>query len=147
MTASKGIEVPQVEQCAFCDYLRGTRPYTIWTRDELTATLVTREQRGLSHVLVVPVRHAETILDITDQESDALLRAVREAVFAIDRAEQCPGIAVWQNNGVPAAQTIPHVHFHVAGTVRSGGTERGDVPELPLADTEAIAARLAAASS
>jgi hypothetical protein len=42
---------------------------------------------------------------------------------------------------VPAAQTVGHVHFHVAGTLSDGGTEWGDVPELSLAETEAIAAQ------
>jgi histidine triad (HIT) family protein len=36
------------------------------------------------------------------------------AAMLIDRAHSKPGIAVWQNNGVPAEQAINHVHFHVA---------------------------------
>lgn len=143
MTAgSSSIEVPVSYPCAFCDYLAGRRPYTVLARSSLVAVLVTREQRGLSHLLVVPVRHAPTILDVTDQESDALMRGVREAARAIDIAVTPAGIAVWQNNGVPAAQKIPHVHFHVAGTVPDGGTNWGDVEESSLVDTDAIASRL-----
>jgi histidine triad (HIT) family protein len=53
-----------------------------------------------------------------------------------------PGIAVWQNNGVEADQAISHVHFHVASTLPSGGTERGTVPELTVGQTEVIVERL-----
>lgn len=142
MTSSGSIELPNDGPCAFCAYLRGKRPYTILARTGLVAVLVTREQRGAAHLLIVPVRHASTILDINDQESDALMRAVRQSAQAIDRAEKLPGIAVWRNNGVPASQTIGHLHFHVAGTLPAGGTEWGDVEELTLAETDAIAERL-----
>lgn len=144
---SGSIELPDDGVCAFCAYLNGSRPYTILTRNAITATLVTREQRGIAHLLVTPVRHVETILDLTDEESAALMVAVREAAGVIDRAEGRPGIAVWQNNGVPAGQSISHVHFHVAGTLPGGRTEWGDVPELSLIDTDALAQKLRAASS
>ncbi|MER5644706.1 HIT domain-containing protein [Streptosporangium sp. NPDC002524] len=138
------IQLPDDGSCAFCAYLNGTRPYTILARDEVTAMLITREQRGVAHLLVIPVRHVETILDLSDEEAGAVMIAVREAARVIDRAERRPGIAVWQNNGVPAGQSIGHVHFHVAGTLPGGRTEWGDVPELSISETEALADKLRA---
>lgn len=101
--------------------------------------LVTREQRGLPHLLVVPVAHRPTILDLSDSEIAALAIGVRAAAQAISDAYARPGIAVWQNNGIPAHQAIAHVHFHVAGTLPEGGTEWGEVSEEPLEQTDAIA--------
>lgn len=144
MIASHHLDVPVEENCAFCAYLSGDRPYTVLSRDDVVATLVTRESRGVSHLLVIPTRHAPTILDLTESESVYLMHAVRSAAALIDRVEMRPGIAIWQNNGKPAAQAIGHVHFHVAGTLPSGGTEFGEVPELTVAQTDAIAARLRA---
>ena len=91
-----------------------------------------------------PYRHRETILDLTDDECAALMVEVRNAATAIDAAYQRPGISVWQNNGEAASQSIRHVHFHVAGTLDSGGTEWGPVEELPLAKTELIAKQVRA---
>lgn len=136
------IEVPDDDPCSFCEYLAGRRPYTVLRRGDLTATLVTREQRGVSHVLVIPVAHRETVLDLTDGEAAALMVEVREAARAIDRAESPRGISVWQNNGVPSRQSVPHVHVHVTGTFPGGGTEWGEVPRLDVAETDAIAERL-----
>ncbi len=133
MTGDSNIDIPSDENCAFCAYLRGDRPYTILSRERLVAILVTREQRGVSHLLVVPTRHCQTILDLADDESAAIMNAIRSAARAIDLAYRRPGIAIWQNNGIPAHQTIGHLHFHVAGTL---------VPELSLAETEAIAEKL-----
>jgi histidine triad (HIT) family protein len=136
------LELPPTDPCPFCDYLAGTRPYTILERDEVTATLVTYEQRGDPHVLVVPVAHRETILDVTPAEGAALMAGVRRAAAAIVGAYDPAGVAVWQNNGVPAHQSVPHVHVHVAGTLPGGGTAWGDVPRLAVAATDVIATRL-----
>lgn len=142
MTTDDSLDVPVVAACAFCDYLTGRRPYTIVERNDLTAVLVTREQRGVAHLLVLPIQHRPTLLDLADDEATQIMQVVIDVARAIDEAEERPGIAVWQNNGVPAHQTIPHVHFHVAGTLPGGGTEFGPVAELTLDETELIAARL-----
>jgi histidine triad (HIT) family protein len=137
------IEVPYSGSCAFCAYLQGERPYTVLQAGPLVATLVTREQRGIPHLLVIPTRHVPTILGVTDVEGSALMIAIRRAATAIDAAYQRPGIVVWQNNGVPANQSISHVHFHVAGTVDEGGTRWGAVAELSVDETDAIGERIA----
>jgi histidine triad (HIT) family protein len=136
------LEIPERDTCAFCDYLSGRRPFTVLWTGPLIATLVTREQRGTPHVLVVTKRHCPTILDVTAEESAALMAGVVDAAKVIDKNFGRPGIAVWQNNGIPAHQDIPHVHFHVAGTRDGGGTEWGEVPELSVTETDYIAEML-----
>jgi len=142
MNKDTNIVLPEDGNCAFCAYLRGDRPYTILYRDEHTATFVTREQRGTPHLLVLPIKHRETIIDLSNQEAIHVMEAVRKAAIAIDKAYARKGIAVWQNNGVPAGQAISHIHFHVAGTLEDGGTDWGDVTELSVAETDEIAKKL-----
>lgn len=142
MSIESSINLPENNGCAFCAYLRGERPYTILSRTANTATFVTREQRGHPHLLVLPLRHVPTILELTDAETAAIAVEVRNAALLIDRAYSKPGIAVWQNNGVPAGQAISHVHFHVAGTLEGGGTEFGPVEEISIAGTDEIAKKL-----
>jgi histidine triad (HIT) family protein len=139
--------LPDDDPCSFCDYLAGHRPYTVLDRDDVTATLVTREQRGRGHLLVIPVAHRETILDLAAQDEAALMTAVTRAARLIAAAIDPPGIAVWQNNGIPAHQSVPHVHVHVAGTLPGGGTEWGPVPTLTVTETDRIAAELLAAGA
>jgi histidine triad (HIT) family protein len=112
----------------------------------VVATLVTREQRGVPHLLVLPVAHRPIITDLTDNEAKEVLMAVREAARSIDRAYHRAGVSVWQNNGVSANQTISHVHFHVAGTLDEGGTDWGKVRELSVEETDLIAMKIRAAS-
>ncbi|RFA18179.1 HIT family protein [Subtercola boreus] len=137
------IDLPTAEPCAFCDYLSGSRPYTVLCRSDTVAVLVTREQRGIGHLLVLPTRHIPTLLETTKRERHALIDTLAAAAKLIDEAYERPGIAIWQNNGIAAHQAIPHLHFHVAGTLPSGGTEFGPVPELSIGKTDKIAERLA----
>lgn len=118
------------------------RAYTILWRDAQTAVLVTQEQRGVSHLLVLPVHHYATILEIPDFEAGELMVALRDAATTIAQASNARGIAVWQNNGIPAHQAIAHLHFHVAGTLEDGGTDFGNVPEVSITETALIASRL-----
>lgn len=140
------LEIPQDEPCAFCDYLARRRPFTILCRSTLLAVLVTREQRGVGHLLVMPVRHYPTLLESTAGERHALIDTVAAAAAAIDEAFERPGIAIWQNNGIPAHQAIGHLHFHVAGTLPGGGTDFGDVRELSVEETDLIGSKIAEAS-
>lgn len=144
MSAPVCLDVPESLEgrCAFCDYLEGRRPFTILHRTSVVATLVTREQRGLPHVLVIPIRHCETILDLLDEEAGELMLEIRKAARAIEKVYCRSGISIWQNNGVDARQAIPHLHFHVAGTLDGGGTEWGSVDESSVQDTDVIAAKL-----
>ena len=134
--------VPEAYPCAFCDYLRGTRPFTVLYRESLAAVLVPREQRGVSHLLVVTTRHVPTLLGLREAELHAVSSLLQRAAAAIDSVDERPGISVWQNNGVDAHQAIPHFHFHVAGTLDGGGTEWKEVHELSIAETDVIAERL-----
>jgi histidine triad (HIT) family protein len=137
------VKKPASVRCPFCDYLSGRRSYSFVWREENVAVAVTREQRGVSHLIIFPTRHVSTLLELDDDIAGDLMLALRDAAVVIDRADSRPGISVWQNNGVAAAQTVGHLHFHVAGTLPEGGTDFGDVEEISLSEARAIAARLA----
>ena len=138
------LELPPDDPCWFCRYLSGTAPYTILERDDVTATLVTFEQRGRGHVLVIPIRHVNTVTGLTALEQWAVMDSVARSTQAIIGSFDPEGVAVWQNNGIPAHQTVPHLHVHVAGTLVGGGTQWGDVDRLSTAATDQIAEKLAA---
>jgi histidine triad (HIT) family protein len=136
------INLPQSADCPFCAYLSGSRAYTLLWIERHVAVFVTREQRGASHLLVASIAHRETLLVLPDDEAGDLLVAVRDAALTIAGGARATGISVWQNNGIAAHQAIPHLHFHVAGTLPEGGTDFGAVPELDLAVTDSIAKAL-----
>ncbi|MCS5723480.1 HIT domain-containing protein [Herbiconiux sp. CPCC 203406] len=133
---------PVSDSCAFCDYLSGARPYVFLWRDEDMAVAVTREQRGIAHLIVFPVRHVPSVLDLPGDLAEPMMVAVRDAAIAIDESVKRPGISIWQNNGVSAGQKIDHLHIHVAGTIPGGGTNFDDVPEISIEMARSIARQL-----
>jgi histidine triad (HIT) family protein len=141
MTSSSLVLHP-TDRCVFCNFLSGQWPYTILAQDEMVAILVTREQRGIGHLLILPTAHRETIVDLLPEEGAAIMRVVIATSRAVLDAYQCEGLAVWQNNGAAAHQRVPHVHFHVAGTLPEGGTHFNEVPFLTVEDTDVIADRI-----
>lgn len=134
--------LPAQDDCSFCVFLLGHRPYTILERSATVALLVTREQRGIGHLLAIPTAHRPTMLDLQPDEFAPLLELTQRATAAIVGAFDVEGVAVWQNNGVSARQSVPHLHIHVAGTLPGGGTDWGEVPRLSIAETDGIADRL-----
>ncbi|NDL64257.1 HIT family protein [Acerihabitans arboris] len=139
---STRIILPDNNCCAFCDYLNGVRPFSILHRDDLVAVLITREQRGDPHLLVIPVRHVPTIIEVNSDELAQIGIALRQVTKAIVKSYNKKGVSIWQNNGISASQSIAHLHFHIAGTLDNGGTNWGDVPELTLSETDIICDRI-----
>lgn len=60
----------------------------------------------------------------------------------IDAADKGPGTIVWQHNGVAADQAIRTFIVMWPELSQPGHLSRGDVRELSLGETEAIADRL-----
>ncbi len=110
-----GVLLPVEDPCSFCEYLAGRRPYTVLQR--------------------------ETILDLSRDEEAPLMAAVSRSARAIAAATDAEGLSVWQNNGIPSAQSVPHLHVHLTATL-PGGTEWGSVPSLTIDETAVIAERL-----
>lgn len=80
---------------------------------ELTITLVTPVQFEVGQCCVVTRRHVGTLLDLTDQEGAAIIKAAREVAQALLATYKPLGILTFQNNGVYSGQEVPHYHFHV----------------------------------
>jgi histidine triad (HIT) family protein len=115
------IEVPKRDPCPFCENLMGRvaadsaqiKPWAFVERLDLAAAFVNPYQQRNGAVLVVPTRHAPTVLDLTEPEAESLARMVRRVAHAIHDAFEPAGLNIYQNNGVASGQTIPRYHVHV----------------------------------
>jgi histidine triad (HIT) family protein len=107
------IDVPQRERCAFCSNLAGDNRFAIVEELEQTVAFLPPRQSGLGHVLVIPRRHAPTLLDLTRTEALAITHQVHRLAVAIAKAFDPCGLNVFQNNGMTAGQTVPHYHVHI----------------------------------
>ncbi len=65
------------------------------------------------HVLVVPRESRATIGELSDESAAAIGRVLPRIARAVAAATGTPHCNILQNNGAPAGQSVPHVHFHV----------------------------------
>ena len=100
--------------CIFCERISGQRDdWVVIDSDEQTICFVNPRQFEEGQSLVIPKRHAPTILDLTEGEAVVLAKAVRRLAKAMADAFQPDGLTLYQNNGVASHQEVPHFHMHV----------------------------------
>ena len=115
------LRVPDGDPCYFCEIVRSADDWKILERTDLTLTMLNGRQFEVGQCIVVPTRHAPTLLDLRIEEGSAVMAAARRAADALVKAFDPDGILLYQNNGVGSGQEVPHFHLHV-------------VPRRPVSD-------------
>ena len=108
------IRLPDMNPCYFCEIVTGRADrWNVVDETRLTVTLLNGRQFEVGQCLVVPVRHAPTLLDLTVEEEAAVMAAARRVSRALIAAFDPDGVLLYQNNGVGSGQEVPHFHLHV----------------------------------
>jgi histidine triad (HIT) family protein len=110
------IEIPQRDRCAFCANISGENRFAVVEELDQTYAFLPPRQHGTGHVLVIPRRHAPTLLDLEHDEALSIMSQVHRIADAIAKAYDPCGLNVFQNNGVSAGQSVPHYHVHIVPT-------------------------------
>jgi histidine triad (HIT) family protein len=106
--------LPQMDPCYLCAIVAGgISGWNIIHRGESTLTILNGRQFEIGQCMILPVRHAPTLLDLTEQEEAAVMAAAKRATQAMVDAFAPDGVLLYQNNGVGAGQEVPHFHLHV----------------------------------
>ena len=120
------IELPQQDPCDICETLAGRSTVPLVAACELTCTVVNPMQWEVGQCCVVTRRHVATLLELTDEESAAVIKAARQVAHALLATYEPLGILTFQNNGVYSGQEVPHYHLHVVP--RQPGSDWGIGP-------------------
>lgn len=106
--------MPEGDPCFFCEIANGnTHQWQIIEEDELTMTLLNGRQFEIGQCVVVPRRHAPTLLDLKETEEAAVMAAAKRLARALVDTYSPHGVLLYQNNGVGSGQEVPHYHLHV----------------------------------
>ena len=129
----------------FAKIVRGEAPCFKVYEDAHTVAFMDIMPQAEGHVLVIPKEGGETIFELSDKSTAALIKTTKRVAAAVKSVVRTPGVMLAQLNGAAAGQTVFHVHFHIIP--RSGGIdlklharEKADFEQL-----KALAARIAAA--
>lgn len=101
------------ESCIFCRIVAGDAPCQRVHEDELTLTFMDLFPVGAGHLLVVPKRHYENILEADEASLLAVMVNSRRLAHALKAALAPDGIGIHQLNGAAAGQTVFHYHMHL----------------------------------
>src|SRR5438132_14071358 len=86
------IEIPQRDRCAFCRYIEGQGQAAVVEELDDTLAFLNPRQYGIGAMLVIPKRHAPTVLDLEATEATAVMRHVHRLAQALTRAFDPSGI-------------------------------------------------------
>ena len=106
--------LPKMDPCYFCEIIKGkVEQWNIIEHNELTVTMLNGRQFEEGQCVVLPVRHAPTLLDLTEEEESAVMAAAKRLTHAMVKEFAPDGVLLYQNNGVGSGQEVPHFHLHV----------------------------------
>lgn len=121
------IELPNQDPCEICEGMAGRDPrWAVVDESEHTITVINPWQYETGQCCVVTRRHVGTLLDLSGNETAAVLAAARRVAHALLGTYRPLGILTFQNNGVYSGQEVPHYHFHVVP--RQPGSDWGIGP-------------------
>ena len=124
------IHLPNMDPCYLCEcVLAGSKGWNFIARDENVLVLLNGRQYEVGQCMVLPVRHAPTLLELSDAEGAAVMRAARRIALAMVETFSPDGVLLYQNNGEAVGQEVPHFHLHVVPR-RLASNWTGGPPQL-----------------
>lgn len=129
----------------FCQVAAGELDVLEVYRDPSVVAFLDHRPVFKGHVLVIPVRHADTIVDLPAELLEPLFSTAQRIAAAMQTALGADGSFVAVNNVV--SQSVPHVHVHIVPRTKGDGLRGFFWPRTHYAEGEAeeYAVRLRAA--
>lgn len=102
-----------------CKIVRGELDAAIVLRTDELIGFLDHRPVFKGHVLLSPVRHVDTLLDLPEGLMAPLLAGAQRVAGALSAALGCQGTFVAMNNVV--SQSVPHLHVHVVPRTKGDG--------------------------
>lgn len=111
-----------MENCVFCKIINKEIPSDIVYEDDKVIAFKDINPATPIHILVVPKKHIETLLDVKEEDSE-LIAHIYQVINKIARDNNFAddGFRVITNCGRDSGQEVMHIHFHILA-----GTKMGD---------------------
>ena len=99
--------------CIFCEIIKGNIPSKkIYENDDVLAILdISQITKG--HTLVMPKRHYDNLLDISDEDLSNVFSTVKLVTKMIDSKYNPLGFNIVNNCKEAAGQSVMHFHVHI----------------------------------
>ncbi len=105
-----------VKGCLFCDIIRGDVRSDIAYQSESVVAFRDISPKAPVHILIVPRKHIETLLDMREEDK-GLVGEICYVASQVAKEQKISqgGFRLVVNNGPGAGQSVYHLHFHLLG--------------------------------
>ncbi len=114
-----------MKDCVFCKIVNGELPAVKLTEDSKTISFLDINPVNHGHILVLPKKHYETVMDIPGKELAKVMEKVPALAKAVAEVTNADGLNIFQTNNACAGQTVPHVHVHIIPRHKDDGFHFG----------------------
>ncbi|MGI8992179.1 MAG: HIT family protein [Bryobacteraceae bacterium] len=118
-----------MSDCLFCKIAAGELDSEIVFDDADCLAFLDNRPLFPGHVLLIPKRHCETLVDLPEELVAPLFLNARVLARAVEKALACDGTFVAINNRV--SQTVPHLHVHIVPRRKKDGLKGFFWPRKP----------------
>lgn len=99
--------------CVFCVHSKSKDSLQVF-KTKYSQIVVNKFPYNSGHLLILPLRHCESLLKLSDEEYIDLHGALKMAMEAIEYLYQPHGFNIGLNHGKTAGAGIPdHLHYHI----------------------------------
>lgn len=125
-------------ECVFCAIASGQVPADVVLDEPDFLAFLDRRPVFKGHVLLVPRRHVDTLLELPSELHAGLVEAAQRLARAAVDGLGAQGTFVATNNVV--SQSVPHLHVHVVPRTKGDGLRGFFWPRTKYADEDESAA-------
>ena len=102
-----------MEDCVFCKIVNGKIPAAKVYENSNVISFLDIMPANKGHCLVVPKKHYENMLDISDGDLKNLILAAKKITKALSLSIGNGSYNIIMNNGKEAGQLVDHAHIHI----------------------------------
>lgn len=101
-----------MEDCIFCKIVNNEiKSHTIY-EDELVKVFLDANPETNGHMLIIPKKHYQNILDLDEKIIPHAVKIIKEKLYPLMKEKlHCDGMTIAQNNEY--GQEVKHFHIHV----------------------------------
>ena len=115
-------------ECIFCKIANGEIPSTTLYEDNDFRVILDVNPASKGHTLILPKKHADNLYELPDETASKALVLAKSMASKIERALECDGLNLVQNNGETAGQTVFHFHMHIIPRYKNDNVKLGWKP-------------------
>ena len=108
----ENMEMNKMNDCIFCKIIKGELPSKTVYEDNIIKVIMNINPITDGHLLILPKKHYENILDIQEEIIAHSIKVLREKLYPLLKEKlNCEGFTICENNFL--GQDIKHFHIHV----------------------------------